>query len=145
MGIRILQLWRTKKGGSTSNFLDTWLGGMEDKVQFLINNSMCYSLSTYPQKLKYITAKGDSAFSGHCWRDENAQWLKNIKLQLGPQVTLPNNSSIQVTKQGYLPLDPSLTKKPTSVAILPYLKIASLAHLVQLCDNDCEVLLEKKN
>ena len=102
------------------------------------------SSSTYPQKLKYITAKGDSAASGHYWRDEDAECLKNVKNQLGPQVTLPNNSSIQATKQGHLPLDLSLSKKATSTAILPSLKSASLVSLGQLCDDDCEVLLNKK-
>ena len=69
---------------------------------------------------------------------------KNMKKQLGPHVTLPNNSSIQATKQVHLPLDPSLTKKVTSTAILSSLKSASLVPLGQLCDDDCEDLLNKK-
>ena len=67
-----------------------------------------------------------------------------MKKQLGPQVTLPNNCSIQATKQGHLPLDPSLFKKVTSALILPSLKSASLLSLGQLCDDDYEVLLDKK-
>ena len=84
---------------------------------------MCYSSSyTYPQTLKYITAKGDGTASGHYWRDENAECLENVKNQLGPHVILPNNSSIQATKQGRLPLDLSLSKKVTSAVVLPSLK-----------------------
>ena len=105
---------------------------------------MWYSSSyTYPQILKYITAKGDGTALGHYWRDENAEYLENVKNQFGPQGTLPNNSSIQASKQGHLPLDLSLSKKATSAIILPSLKSASLVFLWQLCDDDCEVLLNK--
>ena len=41
-------------------------------------------------------------------------------------------------------MDQSLSKKEISAAILPSLKSASLVSLGQLCNDDCEVLLNKK-
>ena len=105
---------------------------------------MCYTSTTYPQKLKNIPVKVDSAALGHYWRGEDAQCLKNVKLKLGLQVTLPNNSSVQVIKQVHFPLDSSLTAKAASAAIIPSLKSVSLISLGQLFDDDFQVLLDKK-
>ena len=63
---------------------------------------MCYTSSTDPPKSKYIVSKGDSAASGHYWRKEDAKCLETVTLQLGPHTILPNNTSIQATKQGHL-------------------------------------------
>ena len=104
---------------------------------------MCYTSPIYPQEIKDITAKGDSAALSHYWRDEDAQCWENVKLQLEQQVTLPNNSSIQATKQGHTTLDPSVTVRVTSSEILSSLKSASLISLGQLCDDACQLLLDK--
>ena len=52
--------------------------------------------------------------------------------------------SIKSTHAGTLPY-PSLSPDATLVRVLPHLKSASLLSLGQICDDDCNVLLNKKH
>ena len=89
-------------------------------------------------------AKGDSAASHHYWRIQDNNVLSDIIDIQGPNVVIPNNSTITVTKQGDLPLSTQLSPAARSAMILPGLKSASLVSIGQLCDDDCDVLLNKK-
>ena len=62
----------------------------------------------------------------------------------GPDVVIPNNSTIVVTNQGDLPLSNKLSMAARNTMILPGLKSASLISIGQLCDNECDVLPNKK-
>ena len=58
------------------------------------------SLTTTNHKSdEMVIAKGDSATSNHYWQEEDNQVLNAIEDFSGPNVVLPNNSTIGVTKQ----------------------------------------------
>ena len=88
-------------------------------------------------------AKGDSAASHHYWRDQDSHVLSTIRPSLGPSVLLPNGDKISSTKAGTLPLHSCLTDRASTAMILPSLKSASLISIGQLCDDNCEVFLNK--
>ena len=89
-------------------------------------------------------AKGDSAASHHYWRQEDSRVLSDIFEKPGPSVVIPNNSTIDVTHQGNLPLSNKLSPTARNAMILPGLKSVSLVLIGKLCDDDCDVLLNKK-
>ena len=90
-----------------------------------------------------VMAKGDSAASHHYWRDQDSHVLSTIRPSLGPSVLLPNGDKISSTKAGTLPLHSCLTDRASTAMILPSLKSASLISIGQLCDDNCEVFLNK--
>ena len=92
-----------------------------------------------------IIAKGDSGATSHYWREQDKKCLQNIEITPGPTVTLPNNTTITSTARGRLPLHDSLSREATTTAILPNLHSSSLISLGQLCDDDCQVLLNKNH
>ena len=102
-------------------------------------------LSTSPVNSpnKIITAKGDSAASHHYWKQVDCGILTNFSKSPGPTVSQPDNTPLQCTGQGHLPLSSALTPAGTHALILPALKSPSLISLGQLCDNNCEVHLTK--
>ena len=93
----------------------------------------------------HIVEKGDSAATAHHWCSEDLVFLQNVVRKKGPCVTLPNNTSITSSHQGQLPLSSALSSAAQTTAILPTLKSSSLISLGQLCDDNCKVLLTKKN
>ena len=88
-------------------------------------------------------AKGDSAASSHYYRDQDKAVLHDIQNCIEPSVLLPNNEFITSMSQGQLPLSSELTNKAKTAMILPKLASSSLILLGQLCDDDCEILLNK--
>ena len=64
-------------------------------------------------------------------------------MKIGPTVFLPNNQSITSNATGNLPI-PTLSTTSTQAHILPGLKNSSLLSLGQLCDDGCQILLDKK-
>ena len=76
-----------------------------------------------------MIAKGDSAASGRYYREEDITCLRQVRIQEGPNVTIPNSTTIKTTQQGNLPLPSTLSSTATSVVILPSLKSASLISL----------------
>ena len=88
-------------------------------------------------------AKGDSAASSHYWREEDKHVLSQVEDILGPAVLLPNKQTINVTSQGMLPFSDDLTNNAKNAMILPQLKSASLISIGQLCDDDCEVHMNR--
>ena len=91
-----------------------------------------------------VIAKGDSGATSHYWRERDKSCLQQIENAPGPTVTLPNNSTITSTSRGKLPLHDSLSLQATTTLILPNLQSLSLISLGQLCDDDCQVHLNKK-
>ena len=89
-------------------------------------------------------AKGNSGATSHYWRDIDRKYLTDVNISPGPTVTLPNNEKISSTEQGRLPLHSNLSSTAITAAILPGLQSSSLISLGQLCDDDCDILLNKK-
>ena len=122
----------TNRMGCSNRFCgdNKWRDGLDDAVHVTNSTSkLFYTSSDHPPNLKYIVTKGDSAASGHYWRQHDLDCLKNVRFKLGPNVKLPDNSTIQANQQGNLPLHASLTSKASSTVILPSLKSASLISL----------------
>ena len=71
--------------------------------------------------------------------------MTDVKNSPGPTVTLPNNEKISSTEQGKLPLHSDLSSTALTAAILPGLQSSSLISLGQLCDDNCDILLNKKS
>ena len=59
-------------------------------------------------------------------------------------VTLPNSNSIFSETKGQLPLSAKLSPKAKEAIVLPKLQSSSLISLGQLCDDNCNVHLDKK-
>ena len=89
--------------------------------------------------------KADSGASRHYIRQSDTNILQQIKtITDGPCVSLPDNTVMTGTQQGYLPLDrTSLSPNATQAHVFPHLSSASLLSLGQLCDDDCKVYLDK--
>ena len=85
--------------------------------------------------------KADSGGSKIYIRPEHIKHLTHINtLQYGPTATLPNNTKIQASAQGILPLHKSLT---TPALIYPGLTNESLLSIGQLCDQGCVAIFDK--
>ena len=88
-------------------------------------------------------AKGDTGATSHYWMKQNSSILKNKQKVKGISVQLPDKSTIQSSETGELPLPSSLSTKAKTAIVLPHLKSANLISLGQLCDDDCQILLNK--
>ena len=89
--------------------------------------------------------KGDSAASSHYIRTSDQKCLSNIIPYTGTSFMLPDADSIPTSHQCNLNLHDSLSLAASMGTILPNLKSSSLLSLGKICDDDCEVLLQKKN
>ena len=89
-------------------------------------------------------AKGNSAVSSHCWREEDAKVISKVKDIIGTSVLLPNKDTIDVMSQRQLPLSKSLLPYVKKAMILPGLKSASLTSIGQLSGDNCTLLLSKR-
>ena len=91
-----------------------------------------------------VVAKADSGASKHYFRPQDATILHAYRpIQHGKPVHLPDGCTIHSTHQGLLPLLPTLSPTAKTVSVLPSLHSASLVSLGQLCDDDCQVKLDK--
>ena len=64
---------------------------------------------------------------------------------MGPSVTLTNNVTLTSNQEGQLSLNNKLSSNAQRVTILSNLKFSSLISLDQLYDDNCMILLNKKN
>ena len=71
------------------------------------------------------------------------RFKKNITAKQGPPVQLPNSEIIQTTATGVGPLSQEFLEKARNTMILPKLTSSSLISLGQLCDDNCDILLNK--
>ena len=69
--------------------------------------------------------------------------LTNVKREHGPTVYLPNMESIVTTHVGLLPYKQKLSTAAITANVLPKLQSSSLISLRQLCDDGCDVNLNK--
>ena len=96
-------------------------------------------------KQRVVIAKGDSAATHNYWRQEDTQCLMYIKPASPHNIILPNSGIIQPTHSGHFPLSNKLSTKAKDALILPKLTSSSLISLGQLYDDDCKVILDKRN
>ena len=108
--------------------------------------------ATKPENLKtiqsestlYCMAKGDTGATNHYWRSQDKNILKNRKK--GPEIAvqLPDSNIITSSEIGDLPLSSSLSQKAKQAIVLPSLKSSNLLSLGQLCDDGCQIILDRK-
>ena len=91
----------------------------------------------------YCIAKADTGASNHYWREIDDNILQQVVNQPGPSVQLPNSEIIHSTARGEIPLPPEFSKTAKETMILPKLTSSNLISLGQLCDDNCEILLNK--
>ena len=105
-----------------------------------------YNSSTVPlqHNKSFITVKADSGASKHYFRQSDIACLTEIKPIPGPSVYLADMTAIKITHKGTLPIN-NLSQHAKTVNILPELKSSSLLSLGQLCDDNCQVLLQKQD
>jgi len=115
-----------------------------DKVHNLVNNNISSKLFVNSPPRANVTAKGDSGASHHYWRKADVKCLDNVQPNNSINVTLPNSQSISSTIQGTLPLSNELTPKARTAVVLPNLTSSSLISLGQLCDDGCNINLDKE-
>ena len=63
-------------------------------------------------------------------------------MKIFPSFALPNKSTSQATKNGFLPIKPQNYTK--TALILPQLTNNTLLSIGQLCDEDCIAIFDKK-
>ena len=134
--------------GTIKEFLVLWLNKLTDNINSNFTLPVASSLfcmpTNVPQPQINNIAKLDSGTSNHYLKLEHKNLLTNIHHVLSKHtINLPDNKTIQATKQGNLLLHPSLNSKATTALILPQLTIKSLISIGQLCDNDCTVVFKK--
>lgn len=95
-------------------------------------------------KAPVTIAKGDSGASKHYWRPQDKNCLTNVQPYTNIAVTLPNANSISSETKGELPLSNKLSSRAKEAIVLPQLQSSSLISLGQLCDDDCDIHLNKK-
>ena len=93
---------------------------------------------------KTVIVKEDSAATSNYWRVEDAHYEKNIEKAPHCDVIISNTASITPSVQGQLPLSNKLSKTAKNAVVLPELKSSLLISLGQLCDNNCQVILDKQ-
>ena len=91
----------------------------------------------------YIIAKADTGASNHYWRQKDTEILNKLTKKPGPSVQLPNSEIIHTTATGVVPLSKALSEAARNTMILPKLTSASLISLGQLCDDNCDIILNK--
>ena len=88
--------------------------------------------------------KADSGATQHYLKQEDSVILENYtKINNGPTVSLPNNTTIQATHRGTLPLPSAISTAAMTAHTFPHLKNTSLLSIGQLCDDDCVAVLDK--
>ena len=68
----------------------------------------------------------------------------DIIKDLGPSVLLPNGDTIAASSKGLLPISSTLSTQARTAMILPGLNSASFLSISQLCDDGCNIYLNKK-
>ena len=95
--------------------------------------------------LSPIHAKADSGATDHYWRESDSKHLSDIHLKEKIVVNQPDKTTLESNTGGKLLLSEHLSNTAQQVNILPGLKSSSLISLGKLCDDDCNVVLTKKN
>ena len=97
------------------------------------------------QNCNNVVAKADSGASKHYFTQNDKIALTSIQNVLnGPQVSLPNGTTVQASESGMIPLHSSLSATAQKAHVFPSLTSASLISIGQLCDDGCTAILNDK-
>ena len=89
-------------------------------------------------------AKADTGASQHYFKNTDAAIINKIqKVPCITDIQLPDNSTIDTSHVGILPLHQSLINRAKQVQVLPKLTNSSLLSTGQLCDDNCTALFRK--
>ena len=91
-----------------------------------------------------IRLKGDSGESIHLVIEEYQHCFDNIYNATGPMIIITDAVTLQANKHGSIPIPSTLSPAETIATIVPGLKSSSLFSLGQLCDDGCNILLNKQ-
>ena len=92
-----------------------------------------------------VTAVIDSGATSNYLRPEDHHCATDITTDPhGPEVTLPNATTIRASKRAQLPISSQLSADAQRGHILPGLKSTSLVSVGRICDDDCNVLFRRK-
>ena len=83
----------------------------------------------------------DSGASNH-YLKKNAPCNNKKAIKNGPIVTLPGGDSMEPTHETSLNI-PALSEAGNKAYVFPKLKSANLISVGQLCDDNCDILLNK--
>ena len=85
--------------------------GTDNKVTITnkLNLIQKYLLSVGKQ---VVISKGNSGATNHYWRKEDIDCLKMIQRDIGPEVTLPDNSVIKSDQHGHLSISKKYHQSP---------------------------------
>ena len=97
------------------------------------NNNFCNNVTTMPNSTHSVTAKGDSAATGHFFTVDDSCVLKQMKKESGLSVTLPDNDVIESSHSAQLPTPHPLPPAATKTSIFPQLASSSLVSLPIPC------------
>ena len=113
--------------------LTKYLGN--DYIYYLSPNTVTSNISP--------VMKVDSGASKTYIKPEHKKFLRNVEhLKNGPRAILPNNTQIQASEMGNLPLHSDLSLQSL---IYPQVASESLLSVGQLCDEGCFVLFLKED
>ena len=103
-----------------------------------IKNCSINSVAVNTPHSSIFKLKADSGATCHYLKNEHNSFLQNLtKLSDGPYATLPNNSTIQVTHSGFLPLSDILSPQAKISFIFPGLSNESLLLVGKFCNDNC--------
>ena len=117
------------------------------KIKKILHKTPLNSLkpSCINSQSKIVIAKGDSAATHHYWRERDKDMLSNIKLLQYCNITLSNATTISSLVSDQLLLPSQLLSKAKDVIVVLQLKSLLLISLGQLCDDNCNIHLNKKD
>ena len=123
---------------------------LETKLRNWINNKISFfSVASTTNTSRYNTlpiAKLDSgATQTYIKQQHQHLLLQQLQLHNGPVAMLPNETSIQASTVGKLPLHHSLSNKAQQAYMFPKLTNESLISVGQICDDDCVVIFTKND
>ena len=131
-----------------------WRHGMEEQVKFsskwinAIKNNFKhifrpYILTPPAQPLSsFINEKVVSSNSNHYSRLQDLDAIMNVETKPGPTFMLPDMNMITATQQVQLPLSSKYLTQYRKAAVLNDLQSSPLILFVQLCDNNCKLVLD---
>ena len=143
--------FKNRRGGSNKGCKE-WRCGTEVKNKNINSEKLLVSNLTSvvpPQQTNQsiaastTIAKADSGASKHYFKEKDSEHLQQCTQAPGPTVHLPNGETITSIKHGFLTNCSKLSKAAKKAHIFRDLHTASLISLGQLCDDNCQVFLDK--
>ena len=120
-----------RMGGSNAHCtpVPTWKIEPDDSKNKLVNILLPSSSECSTQKItKHVIAKGDSGASNHCICLQDSHILNDVTLEHGPAVQQPDNSTLQSSGSGQLPMSDQLSTDTKKAIAPPNLKIRLWYH-----------------